>query len=237
MGLRAIVLAGGRGTRLRPYTVALPKPLMPVGEWPILEIIVRQLASQGFDHVSLAVNHQADLLRAYFGDGARWNVRIDYSLETQPLSTMGPLTLMKDLPDDFLVMNGDVLTDLDYRELYEFHRSRQSIFTVSAHTRTQKIEYGVLTPNGDGLLVGFQEKPHLDYLVSMGVYIASRKVLAHIPGGTAFGFDHLMLRLIDAGTPALVRNYGGYWLDIGRPDDYQEAVEVFEKDRDRFVKE
>jgi NDP-mannose synthase len=237
MGLRAVVLAGGRGTRLKPYTVALPKPLMPVGEWPILEIIVRQLASQGFDHISLAVNHQADLMRAYFGDGSRWNVRIDYSLETQPLSTMGPLTLMKDLPEDFLVMNGDVLTDIDYKVLYEFHRSRRSIFTVSAHTRTQKIEYGVLTTDLDGLLKGFQEKPQLDYLVSMGVYIANRKVLEHIPKSTAFGFDHLMLRLIATGTPALVRNYDGYWLDIGRPDDYQEAVDVFEKNRDRFLRE
>jgi NDP-sugar pyrophosphorylase family protein len=134
-------------------------------------------------------------------------------------------------------MNGDVLTDLDYRGLYEFHRSRGSIFTVSAHARTQKIEYGVLRTDDAGLLNGFQEKPELDYLVSMGVYIASRRVLEHIPKGTAFGFDHLMLRLIEAGSPALVRTYEGYWLDIGRPDDYQEAVDVFEKNRGLFLRE
>src|SRR5512138_109107 len=135
MEKRAVILAGGRGTRLKPFTVALPKPLVPVGDRPILEIIVQQLISRGFRNLTFAVNHQADIIRAYFGDGEKYRARIDYSLERQPLSTMGPLRLIGDLPDNFLVMNGDVLTDIDYAKLFERHVAERALMTVSAIAR------------------------------------------------------------------------------------------------------
>lgn len=232
---RAIILAGGKGTRLRPYTVVLPKPLMPVGEYPILEIIVRQLAYYGFTHVTLTVNHQAEIIMAYFGDGSKWNIRIDYSLENQPLSTMGPLKLIGDLPDDFLVMNGDVLTDLNFTRFFDFHRQNGKIFTISAYQRTDISEYGVLEVDPENYLRNFVEKPRHHYTVSMGIYMVNKEVLKYIPDNTAFGFDHLMLGLIAQKKEVLVSLHRGYWLDIGRPDDYLHAIEEMEKSQDKFL--
>jgi len=229
MGKRAILLAGGKGTRLYPYTLTMPKPLVPVGEYPIIEIIIRQLAKAGFDHITITVNHMADMIRAFCGDGSKWGITIDYSLETKPLSTMGPLKLIHDLPEDFLVMNGDVMTDLDFAELYNDHVQQGNIFTISAYERDHKVDYGVLVPGPDGKLVDFQEKPTLHYHVSMGVYMMNRKCLDVIPEDTFYGFDHLMLELISRHTPATVRPFKGYWMDIGRPDDYQQAIKDFEE--------
>lgn len=237
MSKRAIILAGGKGTRLRPYTVVLPKPLMPIGEYPILEVIIRQLASAGFDHITLAVNHQAEIIKAFFQDGAKWGIKIDYSLEDKPLSTMAPLRLINDLPENFLVMNGDILTDLSFSELFEEHANKNNIFTISSHVREQKIDYGVLETNANGYLSGFKEKPKSRYLVSMGVYMASRRIMDFIPHGQSYGFDNLMLDLIAAGQPAVVRKFDGYWLDIGRPDDYMQAIEEFEHMKSRFLGE
>src|ERR1700733_1158811 len=141
---RAVVLAGGAGTRLWPYTVVLPKPLMPIGDYPILEVIIRQLVRQGFTHVTLAVNHQANILKAFFEDGNRWDVRIDYSLERKPRSTIAPLALISDLPENFLLMNGDVLTDLDLSGFLERHVACERLFTIAAARRWQQIDYGVL---------------------------------------------------------------------------------------------
>ena len=229
MSKRAVILAGGKGTRLRPYTVVLPKPLMPIGECPILEVIVRQLVYFGFNHITMAVNHQADIIKAFFRNGDRWGVRIDYSLEDRPLSTMGPLRLIRDLPDNFLVMNGDVLTNLDFSEFFNFHVEQSNMFTVSAYQRDVRSEYGVLEVNEAGRLTGFQEKPVSRYDVSMGIYMASRDVLQYIPEGQPYGFDHLMLDLIKANKPAAVKKYGGYWLDIGRAEDYSQAIDEFDK--------
>jgi|SRR5688572_25653456 len=234
MSRRAVVLAGGRGTRLRPYTVVLPKPLMPIGEFPILEVIVRQLRKSGFDHITLAVNHQANLIQAFFGRGERWDLRIDYSIESQPLSTIAPLLLIEDLPERFLLMNGDVLTDLAFGAFLDAHVADGSLFTISAAPRTQLIDYGVLKMDHDGRLTGFDEKPKLDYLVSMGVYGVSREALDLVPPGVKFGFDDLMNALLRGGRPVRVRPYHGYWLDIGRPDDYQRAIEEFAAQRERF---
>lgn len=236
MSKRAIVLAGGKGTRLAPYTVVLPKPLMPIGEFPILEVIVRQLAQQGFDHITMAVNHQAEIIRAFFQDGAKWGIKIDYSLEDKPLSTMGPLRLIPDLPEHFLVMNGDILTDLSYSDLLEEHICQKHLFTISAAVRELQIDYGVLEVDLHHNLSGFKEKPSTDYLVSMGVYTASKGILEFIPDGKSYGFDNLMLDLLAVGKPAAVRRFSGYWLDIGRPDDYAIAVEVFAKNRVAFLK-
>ncbi len=226
MSKRAVVLAGGKGSRLRPYTVVLPKPLMPVGEYPILEVILRQLAARGFDHVTLAVNHQAEIVRAFCGDGSRWGIRIDYSLETMPLSTIAPLRLIPGLPDNFLLMNGDVLTDLPFGKLFEEHVTNKRNFTIAASERTHIVDYGVLHTSGQNLS-GFEEKPRFQYLVSMGVYVVNRSVLDNVPEGRAYGFDHLMLDMLKRGQPVHVEHYSGYWLDIGRVEDYMRAVEEF----------
>jgi NDP-mannose synthase len=236
MSKRAVILAGGKGTRLRPYTWVLPKPLMPIGEMPILEIIIKQLSNSGFDHITLAVNHQAALIEAFFGNGDKWNVTIDYSLEEVPLSTMGPMKLLNNLPDNFLIMNGDVLTDLDFDRFYNDHVSNENIFTVSSYTREHVNDYGVLDYNEAGKLVKFREKPVTAFDVSMGVYMANKEILDHIPKGKMYGFDHLMLDLIKSGNPATVKKHEGYWLDIGRPDDYLEAVNKYEEDNNYYLK-
>ncbi len=227
MSKRAVILAGGKGTRLKPYTISLPKPLVPIGEMPILEIIIRKLAQNGFDRVTITVNHMADIIRAFCGDGSKWGITIDYSLEDKPLSTMGPLKLINDLPDNFLIMNGDVLTDLDFGAFYENHINEENIFTVSAYTREQKVDYGVLETGSDNKLVNFIEKPTTTYKVSMGVYMANKEILNFIPENQFYGFDHLMLDLIKNQKPATVKVHSGYWLDIGRPDDYEKACEDF----------
>lgn len=223
----AVILAGGKGTRLRPYTVALPKPLVPVGDKPILEIIIRRLEKQGFERIIITVNHQADIIMAYFGNGSKWGVEIEYSLEHKPLGTMGPLHLLKNLPDNFLVMNGDVLTDLDYADFLQRHIETNKIFTISSYRRVQKNDYGVLEVNKDEL-IGFKEKPEMQFVVSMGVYAVSKDILSYIPEETYFGFDSLMLKLLQDNIKVGVQEHDGYWLDIGRPDDYQQAVEDIE---------
>jgi NDP-sugar pyrophosphorylase family protein len=235
MAKRAILLAGGKGTRLRPYTVVLPKPLMPIGEYPIVEVVVRQLAQSGFDRITMAVNHQAELIKAFFGNGSKWGVEIDYSVEDKPLGTMGPLRLIQDLPDHFLVMNGDILTDLDFDAFYHKHLSCGSLFTIASHRRRQAIDYGVLEKDTIGNLIGFQEKPTTDYEVSMGIYMASRDVLDFIPEDQLYGFDGLMVDLLKAGRTVRVDSFGGYWLDIGRPDDYMLAIEQFEVMKSKFI--
>lgn len=229
MSKRAVILAGGRGTRLRPYTVVLPKPLMPIGEYPILEVIVRQLATRGFDHITMAVNHQANIIKAFFGEGEKWGVHIDYSLEMRSLSTIGPLRLINDLPDDFLLMNGDILTDMDFDSLYRYHVANRHLFTIAASRRTHVIDYGVLTINDANTLVGFSEKPTMQYLVSMGIYVVNKSVLPLIPPDQPYGFDHMMCDLLARGELVCVRPYDGYWLDIGRPDDYMQAIDEFQE--------
>lgn len=236
MSKRAIILAGGKGTRLRPYTVVLPKPLMPIGEFPILEVILKQLSYYGFTHVTMAVNHQADIIKAFFGNGEKWNMRIDYSLEDKPLSTMGPLKLIKDLPEDFLIMNGDILCDINYKDFFEQHCKAENIFTVSASKRTQVSEYGVLIKDSSDKLIDFKEKPKEEFLVSMGIYMANRKILDLIPFNQAYGFDHLMLDLIKAKNYATIKEHKGYWLDIGRPDDYAQAIDEFEQKKSVFLR-
>jgi len=222
---RAVILAGGRAPACIRSPIALPKPLVPIGDRPILEIVIQQLIACGFTHVTLAVNHQAEIIRAYFGDGGRWNIKIDYSIEKKPLSTMAPLRLIPDLPENFLVMNGDVLTDLAFDRFLDEHSRDKQLFTISAAAREQTIDYGVLQMGADGYLAGFEEKPKIPYCVSMGVYCVNKKVLDLIPEGESFGFDHLMLKMIAERRRVRIVVHKGYWLDIGRPDDYQKALE------------
>lgn len=224
----AVILAGGKGTRLRPYTIAIPKPLVPVGSKPILEVIVIRLAKQGVNRIIIAVNHQADIIMAYFGDGSKWSVKIEYSIESQLLGTMGPLKLLHNLPDNFLVMNGDVLTDLDFNEFLDKHICSKAIFTIAAHRRIQKVDYGVLE-TANGRLTGFCEKPESAYTVSMGVYAVSKDLLDYIPNNTFYGFDSLMIELLRHNKYIAVYDHEGYWMDIGRPDDYEQAFDDIEK--------
>lgn len=237
MSKRAVILAGGKGTRLRPYTVVLPKPLMPVGEYPILEVIIRQLTQFGFNHITITVNHQADLIKSFFGDGKKWNINIDYSLEDKPLSTMGPLSLIQDLPENFLVMNGDILTDLDYGLFYDNHVKNKSLFTISASRREQVNLYGVLEQNTKGELINFIEKPKHSFLVSMGIYMLNKEVLSFIPKNESFGFDTLMLKFLELKKAVQIKEFNGHWLDIGRPDDYMQAIEEFEQMKSIFLHE
>ncbi len=235
MSKRAVILAGGLGSRLRPYTVVLPKPLMPIGRYPILEVVVRQLAQAGFEHVTMAVNHQADIIKAFFNSGDKWGLRIDYSLERQPLGTMGPLRLIPDLPEQFLVMNGDVLTDLRFDTFFAHHVERGNEFTIATCPRELRSEFGVLDINGDDTLHGFREKPVVRYNVSMGIYMVRRSVLDRITPETLYGFDNLMVDMMTAGRTVHVYRHGGYWLDIGRPDDYIQAIDMFENNGAQFL--
>ena len=225
--MRAIILAGGQGTRLRPYTITLPKPLVPVGgEMPIIEVIIRQLARAGFSRLTFAVNHKANLIRAFCGDGSQWGIRIDYSLEEKPLSTIGPLTLIDDLPDNFLVMNGDLLCDLDYRAFLEHHARSGNEITVSTYKRSLSSDFGVLKLDG-GVVVGFEEKPVFHFDVSMGVYCISRSVIDRLEKGAPYGFDNLMVDGIRDGLRLEALPFDGFWLDIGRPEDYELANQEF----------
>jgi len=227
--MRAIILAGGQGRRLRPYTTILPKPLMPVGEKPILEIVVSQLCRAGFTHLTFAVGYLGGLIQAYFGRGERFGIEVDYSFEEAPLGTAGPLSLLDGFGSDFLVMNGDLLTDVDYRTLMCFHKERGAICTVSMYRKLVPISLGVLQLNDTDNVVGYTEKPTLQYPVSMGIYCFRPEVLKYLPRNQHCDLPELVLRLIAAGEKVQAYRHEGRWLDIGRPEDYELAVAEFEK--------
>jgi len=221
--MEAVILAGGKGSRLKPYTAEIPKPLVPVGDRPIIEILLKSLQRAGVEKVRVCVNHLAHLIIGLLGDGRHYDVEIEYSHEDKPLSTVGPLKLIKDLPDNFLVVNGDVLTTIDYRALFESHLDSKALLTVATCRRRHPVDYGILTTDRDNVVVGFQEKPVLDYTVSMGVYVFSRKLLEYVPENAKFGFDDLMLTLLERKAAVRSYPYEGYWLDIGRVEDYEQA--------------
>jgi NDP-sugar pyrophosphorylase family protein len=235
--MRAVILAGGRGTRLAPYTTVLPKPLMPIGDMPILEIVIRQLARHGFDDLTLAVGYLAELLMAYCGDGSKFNVNLHYSREEQPLGTAGPLALVPDLQDTFLVMNGDLLTTLDYSAMLEHHRERGAIATVACYQRDVKIDLGVIEVNADNWVANYIEKPTYHYTVSMGIYVFEPAILNYIPRGEHLDLPELVKKLLRGGQRVNVFNFDGYWLDVGRHDDYERAMEEFARHRQDFLPE
>ncbi|MEU1694231.1 sugar phosphate nucleotidyltransferase [Streptomyces hirsutus] len=235
--MHAVILAGGKGVRLRPYTTALPKPLVPIGDQhAILEIVLRQLATSGFTHCTIAIGHLGEIIRAYVGDGSQWGMDIDYATEENPLGTMGPLlTLRERLPETFLVMNGDVLTDLDYADVLNRHRESDAPLTIATYARKVHIDFGVLTTQ-DSRVVAFTEKPSMDYRVSMGVYGLSRSTLEDYTPGLPLGFDELVLDLLTARRPPHAYEFDGYWLDIGRPDDYDRANAEFTTRKSMLLK-
>lgn len=236
MTMHAFLVAGGRGVRLRPYTTCIPKPLVPIGdECAILEVLLRQLSWQGFERVTIAIGHLGHMIRAYAGDGRQWGLEIDYVTEDMPLGTMGPAVASLDrLPEHFLVMNGDILTDLDFAAVLAGHVESGAPLTVAAYSREVKIDFGVLRTD-EGSVISFEEKPSLFYDVSMGVYGLSRTTLQDYPAGKRFGFDELVLDLLASNVPPRIHAFAGYWLDIGRPDDYDLANREFSARRSTFL--
>ena len=233
--MKAIILAGGKGTRLTPYTTILPKPLMPIGNMPILEVVIRQLKGYGFAEVTLAVGYLAELIMAYFDDGSRYEIKINYSKEEKPLGTAGPLALIPELSSTFLVMNGDVLTTLDYVELVRYHQAQGAVATIAMHKRSVNIDLGVMKTNSQNELIEYIEKPTLHYHVSMGIYIFEPKVLDYIKPGESLDFPELVRILLANGERVLAYPYDGYWLDIGRQDDYEKAIEDFGRMQDKLL--
>jgi NDP-sugar pyrophosphorylase family protein len=236
---RAVILAGGEGTRLRPYTTVLPKPLMPIGDRPVLDIVVRQLKHHGFERITIATGYLAELIEAFFGDGERYGIPIDYHREHQPLGTVGALALIEGLAeDDVLVMNGDVLTDLDYTALLSRHKESGAAATIATKTREIQVSLGVLRfgdPDDATRLTGYDEKPTIDYTASMGVYCFAPRAIGQIEPEVRLDFPDLVLRLIAAGETVRAWPCDDYWLDIGRHDDYEQAQEAFEAMRDRLI--
>jgi NDP-mannose synthase len=233
--MKAVVLAGGKGTRLAPYTTILPKPLMPIGEMPILEVMLLQMKDAGIDHVILTVGHLSELLRAFFGDGNRLGIKITYSYEHRPLGTAGPIALVDGLDDTFLVTNGDVLTTLNLGQLIRFHREQKAIATIAGHHRQSKIDLGVLQKDGDCRITGYIEKPVYDFMVSMGIYIFEPAALSYIERDQYLDFPDLVKKMIAADERVVGYDFDGYWEDLGRPDDYERATRDFEKMRAQFL--
>lgn len=229
--MHAVILAGGQGVRLRPYTTCLPKPLVPIGnQYSILEIVLNQLRASGFTSATLCIGHLGALIHAFVGNGSKWNIEVDYAEETTPLGTIGPILQILDrLPEHFLAMNGDILTDLNYGKLLGHHIEVSAPLTIATYEREVKIDFGVLEESEfSGEIVSFKEKPSIHYSVSMGVYGLSRKTLEKYPKDQPFGFDQLVLDLLKRKTPPTGFKFNGYWLDIGRPDDYDRANNEFE---------
>lgn len=233
--MKAIVLAGGRGTRLAPYTKILPKPLMPIGDMPILEILLRQMKRAGIDEVILTVGHLAGLLQAFFKDGQQFGIKIRYSFEDSPLGTAGPLSLVEGLDDTFLVTNGDVLTNMDLRDLLEYHRQSQAVATIATHKRSIHVDLGVIQFNGGHEIIGYIEKPTYDFRVSMGMYIFEPRVLDYIGYNQYLDFPDLVLRLLEGGERVVGYPFDGYWQDLGRTDDYEQAVQEFASIRSQIL--
>ncbi len=232
--MRAVILAGGKGTRLAPYTTVLPKPLMPIGDMPILEVVLRQLAHHGFKDATLAVGHLAELLMAYCGDGEKFGLTIDYSREEEPLGTAGPISLVPNLTETFLVMNGDLLSTLDYSAMWKHHEERGAIATLASYRRDVKIDFGVVESQ-DGWVKDYIEKPTYHYAVSTGIYIFEPAILNYIERGKKLDLPELVLRLLKENQKVNVYNFDGYWLDIGRHDDYETAMREFAERRLEFL--
>jgi NDP-mannose synthase len=233
--MRAIILAGGKGRRLAPYTISFPKPMVPVGDMPILEIVIRQLKQAGFTHITMAVGHLAELLMAYFQDGSRWGIRIDYSREETPLGTSGPLLLLEGLPENFLVMNGDILTTLNYGDLLRFHMKTGAALTIACHRCNTKVDLGVIEFDGRMQVTGYREKPTIPYDVSMGVYVFNRRALSSFKPGMHVDLPTVVERLIEQNETVKVYLSDTEWLDIGRPSDYEVASVKFQEMRHQFL--
>jgi NDP-sugar pyrophosphorylase family protein len=234
--MQAVILAGGKGTRLRPYTNVIPKPLVPVGEYSILEIILKQLKYYGVTEVVIAVNHLANLIMAFFGNGSSFGLNIRYSVENKVLGTAGPLNLIEGLQDNFLVMNGDLLTTINYRDLFESHLERGSIITIGTYSKRLKIDLGVVKSQGISF-IDYIEKPELTYDVSMGLYAMNKEILSFIPPESKFDMPDLVMKIHHAGKSVTCFKGDFEWLDIGMAEDYEAAVQLFENAKNCYLPE
>lgn len=235
--MKAVILAGGKGTRLKPYTTVIPKPLMPVGDYPILEIILRQLKYYGVTEVILAVGYMAQLFQAFFQNGERLGLKISYSVEQEPMGTAGPLSLLLDqMDDDFLVMNGDLLTTLNYRNLYAYHKQKHATATIGLYKREVKIDFGIVEPDENCQLTKYIEKPTYHFSVSMGVNVLNPKAIRpYLTAGKHLDIPDMMMQLHNDGNKVYCFSEDCYWLDIGRVDDYQVAGEIFTARLHEFI--
>lgn len=232
--VKAVIMTGGKGLRMAPYTQVLPKGLLPVGEQPLLEILVKQLAHHGFTHIIMACGYRANLIQAYFGNGKRWNVEITYQVEREPLGTAGPLKTIPQLTEPFLLMNCDVLTTLSFRTLWQFHTATDSLLTVAAKKQPIPIEFGVLETDGNRI-VDFLEKPVHHARVNMGIYVMEPDVLAYIPENRYFDIPDLIRALLAENKPVNCFENDALWLDVGRPVDLTKANELYRRWKDRFL--
>jgi NDP-sugar pyrophosphorylase family protein len=233
MSRKAIILAGGKGSRLGPYTTVLPKPLLPVGDRAILDVVVHQLRGYGFTDLTFAVGYLAHLVEAVFGDGTKHGVSIEYQTESEPRGTAGALGTVEGLDETFLAMNGDVLTTLDYGYLFDLHREAGNVLTIAAHRRVVRTDYGVIHLDGEAgataVVTGYEEKPEIPCTVSMGVYVAEPAVLDYVDRGSYLDVPELVLRLLQNRQRVGSFVYDGYWLDIGRHQDYEKAILEYEQ--------
>ncbi|UXR63787.1 sugar phosphate nucleotidyltransferase [Bdellovibrio bacteriovorus] len=234
----AVLMAGGKGTRLKPYTTYVPKPLMPIGDLPIIEVIIYQLKHYGVKDFYICIGHMAHLIQAFLGDGSRLGVNIEYSFEEQPLGTAGPIGLLKERLlkyDSFISMNGDVLTTLDYSRAISRHMESNAIATVCVNQRSVNIDFGVLEVGADGILMEYKEKPTLKYNVSMGINIFSCDVFDYIKVREFLNIPDLLINIRDSGKSVYAYEESCQWLDIGRIEDYSQACEDFETNRRLFL--
>lgn len=233
--MKAVLLAGGRGTRLHPYTTIIPKPLVPVGDRPIMELILRRLHAGGVDHVDVSLGYHGELIQAYFEHAAQLPSDLELAWHWEgptPLGTAGALKTVPDLDDTFIALNGDVLTSLDYRDLVSFHRERGAVLTVAMHAQTVDIDLGVIE-SSDGRVTGYREKPSLHYDVSMGIYVYEPGVLSHIPD-RPFQFPELVLALIAAGEPVAAYRSDAEWYDVGTFGELERATQALDERPERF---
>ncbi|MEA1979909.1 MAG: sugar phosphate nucleotidyltransferase [candidate division Zixibacteria bacterium] len=223
-----VILAGGKGKRLLPYTAEIPKPLVKIGDTPIIELLIKSLIKCNITSFTIAVNHQAEQIEEILGDGSQWSVSISYSHEPFELSTVAPLKLISNLPDNFLVVNSDIITDLKFDLLYDYHIQHDSLLTIAVCKREHKVNYGVIECDKNNNIVNFSEKPNFPYQVSMGVYVFSKELLEFVPDNTKFGFDDLMYMLLEKDIKIKTFEHDKFWLDIGRPTDYEKALQQFD---------
>jgi NDP-mannose synthase len=233
--LLAVILAGGKGTRLRPFTMTIPKPLLPLGDIPVLEVVIRQLAANGFSRVVLTLGHMAALFSAQFGDGSDYGLSIEYVSEFEPLGTAAPLRNLPDLPENFIVMNGDLLTDISYERLFQDHVRQSAAATIATVSRNETIDYGLIEMTPEGAFLDYREKPVVSRYVSMGINVLNRRALRAIPATGKFDMPQLILALHSANEKVHCHRTDCYWQDIGRFDDYTRASEDFVRDSHRFL--
>jgi NDP-mannose synthase len=234
--MRAVILAGGRGTRLLPFTASFPKPLVPLGHTPVIEVLIKSLLRQGICDVTLTLGHLAELVQAYFHHRQQLLTRLNlnYVIEAEPTGTAGSLALVGGLDDTFLVMNGDLLTDLDFLSLVRFHKKNGAVLTIATQRRKVKVDLGVLEFDDAARITKYIEKPELSYDVSMGVYVYEPSVLEYIVAGEYLDFPDLVLRLLADRQHVCAYPTDCLWLDIGRPDDYARAQQLIEEHKERF---